>query len=217
MWDPETYLRYADERARPFLDLIARIGASDPRVVLDLGCGPGTLTVTLTHRWPAAHITGVDSSPHMIARARALQAGITFIQADLRDWSLPADADVVVSNATLQWIPEHTELLRRWVSHLRPGSWLAFQVPGNFNAPSHRALRELAESAPWRKALAGVLRKSDAVLEPAEYAELLDDCVLDVWETTYLHLLPAGDDHPVLTWMEGTALRPVRAVLGDDQ
>ena len=52
MWDAQQYLRFGGERARPFFDLIARIGAAEPGYVADLGCGPGNLTQVLARRWP---------------------------------------------------------------------------------------------------------------------------------------------------------------------
>jgi trans-aconitate 2-methyltransferase len=217
MWDPAIYLNYADERGRPFFDLVARIGAGKPRSVVDLGCGPGTLTATLAARWPDARLTGVDSSAEMIAEARSRPGPATFEHVDVRGWQPDHDTDVVVSNATLQWVPGHEVLLTRWAGALPRGAWLAFQVPGNFGAPSHRALRALANEPGWRERVADVVRGEGAVLDPSGYARLLlgAGCTVDAWETTYLHVLPAGPggDHPVLAWMEGTALRPVRAAL----
>ncbi|HEU5110719.1 MAG TPA: methyltransferase domain-containing protein, partial [Micromonosporaceae bacterium] len=135
MWDPATYLRFDDERSRPFADLVARIGARRPRAVVDLGCGPGTLTATLADRWPDAAVRGIDSSPEMIERASALGAPVEFAVADLRDWRPGPDTDVVVTNAVLQWVPEHPRLLPGWLAALPSGAWFALQVPGNFGAP----------------------------------------------------------------------------------
>ncbi|PGH45577.1 trans-aconitate 2-methyltransferase [Micromonospora sediminicola] len=215
MWDPRTYLRYGDERSRPFHDLLARVGAERPRAVVDLGCGPGTLTATLADRWSGSRLAGLDSSPEMIDRAGSLGAPVAFAVGDVRDWRPEPDVDVLVANAVLQWVPGHRELLTRWAADLPSGAWLAFQVPGNFAAPSHRALREVAGRDRWRDRLAGLLREAP-VGDPVDYATLLTGagCAVDAWETTYVHLLPAdGADHPVLAWMEGTALRPVRAAL----
>lgn len=212
MWDPVVYRRYGAERSRPFADLIARIGADRPRAVVDLGCGPGLLTATLAERWPDATVTGIDSSAEMIARASA--PGVEFRLGDVRDYTPGPDVDVLVSNAVLQWVPGHDRLLTAWARALPGGATLAFQVPGNFSAPSHRALREVA-AEPRFADVAGELRV-EPVDEPTGYAVLLTaaGCAVDAWETTYVHTLPAdGGDHPVLRWMEGTALRPVRAVL----
>ena len=207
MWDPTIYQRYGDERSRPFFDLVARVRAEEPRSVVDLGCGPGRLTATLAERWPSARVTGVDSSPEMIAKAgQVIDAEL----GDVREWSPAADVDVLVTNATLQWVPGHPDLLVRWARELPAGAWIAMQVPGNFDAPSHRALRAVGR----RHQLDDVLRAAP-VLDPAGYAALFAGRV-DAWETTYLHLLPDdGPEHPVLRWMEGTALRPVRARLDD--
>ncbi|MCW3844687.1 trans-aconitate 2-methyltransferase [Micromonospora yasonensis] len=215
MWDPSTYLRYGDERSRPFHDLVARIPAHRPRAVVDLGCGPGTLTATLAERWPDARVSGLDSSPEMVERAVALDVPVGFAVGDVRSWHPEPDVDVVVCNAVLQWVPGHQELLTRWAAELPPGAWLAVQVPGNFAAPSHRLLREVAGRDRWRDTLAPLLREAP-VDDPVGYAALLAGagCAVDAWETTYVHLLPAaGADHPVLAWMDGTALRPVRAAL----
>src|SRR4051812_19977399 len=217
MWDPAVYHRFGNERSRPFHDLVARIGAHRPRAVTDLGCGPGELTASLAERWPDARITGLDSSPEMIAKAAALGAPVEFTVGDVGDWQPGPDTDVVVSNAVLQWVPEHRELLDRWIRGLPSGAWFAMQVPGNFDAPSHRALRALARSAPYRDTVGDIVREAP-VADAAGYADLLigAGAAVDAWETTYVHLLAdAGPEHPVLRWLEGTALRPVKAALDD--
>jgi len=216
MWDPAQYLRFAGERSRPFGELMARVGAEDPKRVADLGCGPGELTALLAARWPGAEVTGVDSSPEMIEAARACPdpaaARIQFTLGDLRDWQPAGPHDVIVSNAVLQWLPDHLAVLARWPALLAPGGWLAVQVPGNFDQPSHQILRDLAASPRWRPLLRGVpLNRQSA--EPAQYLDLLAraGCEVDAWETTYQHVLP-GDD-PVLEWYKGSGLRPVLAAL----
>jgi len=137
-WDPARYLVYAGERGRPFVELLQRIGAIGPERVVDLGCGPGNLTALLRQRWPRAAVVGVDSSPEMIDAARRDEAGagIDFVVGDVRTWRATDPVDVLVSKATLQWVPGHLELLPRLVDQVRPGGWFAFQVPGNFDEPS---------------------------------------------------------------------------------
>ncbi|MBO0681252.1 trans-aconitate 2-methyltransferase [Mycolicibacterium sp. S2-37] len=216
MWNPDTYLAFADHRGRPFYDLMARIGAQAPRRVVDLGCGPGNLTATLPQRWPSAVIEAWDSSSEMVAAAR--ERGVDAGVADVREWSPQPDTDVVLSNATLQWVPEHPDLLTRWAAALTPGSWLAFQVPGNFEAPSHEAVRRLAARGPWRELLQDLpFRVGKVVDTPSGYAELLTGagCTVDAWETTYIHELTG--EHPVLDWITGTALRPVKSRLTDER
>ncbi|MFB1296196.1 trans-aconitate 2-methyltransferase [Mycobacterium sp. pW049] len=216
MWNPDVYLTYADHRGRPFYDLMARVGAREPRRIVDLGCGPGNLTETLTARWPGAVIEAWDSSPEMVeaARERGLDARI----GDVRDWTPAPDTDIVVSNATLHWVPEHPELLVRWAGQLAAGSWIAFQVPGNFDAPSHQSVRALVRRPEWSELLRDYpFEKSEVTRPAAGYAELMTDagCTADAWETTYVHELTG--ENPVLEWIHGTALRPVRASLSDAQ
>ncbi len=95
-WDPSTYLKFSDERSRPFHDLVARVGAASPRTVVDLGCGPGDQTVTLAERWPSARIVGIDSSADMIARAQQEPGSVDFSVGDVAGWSPSSDVDVVV-------------------------------------------------------------------------------------------------------------------------
>jgi trans-aconitate 2-methyltransferase len=219
MWDPGEYSRFGDERSRPFFDLVGRVGAEAPAVVADLGCGPGTLTAALARRWPRAEVRGIDSSAEMVEAARALpDAGprLSFALGDVRDWKPDGRVDVIVSSAVLQWVPDHLDVVARWAGFLPAGGWLAFQVPGNFDQPSHRVLAELAGSDRWRPLLADA-RLNRQATDPAEYLDVLAGagCEADVWETTYLHLLH-GDD-PVVDWMHGTGMRPVLAALPPDQ
>ncbi|MDF5754825.1 trans-aconitate 2-methyltransferase [Spongiactinospora sp. TRM90649] len=215
MWDPEVYRRYADERARPFFELVGRVGAARPQYVVDAGCGPGEMTAELARRWPEARVHGFDSSPAMIAKAAGhATERLAFEVADLREWRPERPVDVLVSNAVLQWLPEHRELLPRWVDGLAPGGWLAFQVPGNFEAPTHATVRELCRSPAWRDRL-GDLARYDPVGTPSEYLDLLAGlgCGVDAWETTYVHVLPGED--AAFNWVSGTALRPLFERLGE--
>ncbi|MCU4185285.1 trans-aconitate 2-methyltransferase [Acidiferrimicrobium sp. IK] len=214
-WDPAQYLRYAGERERPFWELVARITTGAPRDVVDLGCGPGTATAGLAQRWPEATITGLDSSPEMIERASALRipGRLQFALADAGEWTpAPASLDVIVSNATLQWVPGHVARFEAWLAALRPGGTLAFQVPANFDAPSHTLLRDLATSPGWRDRLGEVGRRVH-ISDPRRYHRELRalGAQVDAWETTYLHALHGAD--PVLDWVRGTALRPYLSVL----
>ena len=214
-WDPTTYLAFSDERSRPFFDLLARVPTTVARRVVDLGCGPGQLTATLADRWPDARVEGLDSSPEMIERA-AEHVGerVSFSVADLRHWRPSEPVDVLVSNATLQWVPDHRSLLGHLVDTLAPGGVVAFQVPGNFDEPSHRLLHDLA-------AQPGYASHTHHVERPAAWgaATYLADltalgCTVDAWETTYLHVLTGPD--PVFRWISGTGARPVLQALPDD-
>ena len=236
MWDPSAYLRFGSERSRPFFDLLTQVQAADPSYVVDLGCGPGNLTALLAARWPEAHVLGVDNSAEMIEVARAelasaVPAGagrgaagpgagpaaadgsrLAFALADIRAWQPGRPVDVFTCNAVLQWVPGHLNLLTSWAGWLAPGGWLAFQVPGNFDQPSHTIMRDLAGSARWRDLLADV-RLNRQAMDPAAYLDVLTaaECEVDAWETTYLHVLRG--ENAVLDWYRGSGLRPVLAAL----
>lgn len=216
LWDPGQYLKFADERTRPARELLARVPLESPGTIYDLGCGPGNSTALLAARWPTAQLVGVDSSTEMLAKARAQRPDIEWCQVDLAAWVPPAPAEVLYSNAALHWLPDHGALFPKLALALAPGGALAVQMPRNFGEPSHVAMAEAAAAGPWRaKAEAAIGRRP---LHPvAAYYDWLAPHVraVDLWETTYLHVL-AGDD-PVVEWTKGTALRPVLAALDDNE
>lgn len=238
VWDPRQYGRYADHRARPRHELIARIPElPDPAPgsalrIADLGCGPGGPTAELAARWPTARITGYDNSAAMLAEART-HAGPTagggtldFAHADLATWrpTPGTPCHLLLSHAAFHWVlpaegegevPAHVRAFPEYVAALAPGGVLAFQVPGNFDAPSHTLLNALRTSPRWRSRL-GTDPAPAPVLDPAGYYAALAPlgCDVDTWETTYTHVLPGAD--PVLEWVKGTALRPVLTLLADD-
>jgi trans-aconitate 2-methyltransferase len=223
-WDPGQYARFSDHRNRPFFDLVGRVGADAPGLVVDLGCGNGPLTLWLAKRWPGARVVGVDHSPQMLDAARGIDpAGrVEWVEADLATWepaSLGARPDVIVTNATLQWVPRHLDLLEGWASSLGAGGWLALQVPDNFDAPSHTLMREAAAAHPRAAELRDALSRP-GVGSPADYLATLSAAGLetDVWETIYQHVLdPEGrQDNPVLEWVRATGLRPVLDTLTDE-
>lgn len=223
-WDPRQYAVFGSHRGRPFVDLLARVHAGSPALVVDLGCGDGPLTLGLAQRWPAARIVGLDSSPEMLAAARTqdTEARVEWVQERAQDWdpaALGAPVDVLVTNATLQWVPGHVDLIRRWVEALAPGGWFAMQVPNNFQAPSHALMREVAARQPRAAELDAALDRALWVADPHTYLRTLAGLGLDpdVWETTYEHVLDphAAQRSPVLEWVSGTGLRPVLDVLTD--
>jgi len=219
-WDPGHYLRFSDERSRPFVDLLARVPGT-PRTVLDLGAGPGHLVGAVHARWPAAVVTAVDASPAMVERALVEHGDeARFVLADLRDYLPDAVPDLVVSNAALQWVPGHLEVLARWRDLLgdepvpdASRRTLAVQVPANQDAPSHVLLNELASTEPYARWTEGTARIH--VHRAEEYLEVLarPGWAVDAWETTYLHVLEGPD--AVFTWISATGARPVLATLPD--
>lgn len=218
-WDPDRYLSYADERGRPFVELLARVAADAPGRVVDLGCGPGNLTRLLAERWPQAHVLGLDSSPQMVEQARRVE-GVDAQVADIVEWSRGGGdpVDVLVSNAALQWVPGHLDLLPALVGRVAPGGWFALQVPGNFDEPSHTIRAALAAEPRFAPHTQGVAVPSSH--DPEVYLRVLQQqgCTVDAWETTYLHVLPgerAGEPDPVFTWVSGTGARPTLQALPD--
>lgn len=209
MWDVRQYERYRDERSRPFFDLLGRVPERDYDEVVDLGCGSGELTLALSERWPRARVSGVDNSAEMLAaaRPRAVAGRVEFVDGDAAAWS--GRADLLFSNATLQWVADHDALIPRLAT---TAPVVAMQMPSNFDAPSHVLLAETAREGPWAAKLAAGWR-ANCVKPLGWYVETLLALGFDVdaWETVYQHVLP-GDD-PVLEWTKGTALRPVLKLL----
>jgi len=220
-WDPQRYLRFERHRAQPFRDLLARVRPDDepePAFVVDLGCGPGNATELVTKRWPAARVLGVDNSTQMIeaAQARAVPGRLDFRLADLR--GLTADqlggaVDVLITNATLQWVPGHLDLIPRFAELLAPGGTFALGVPGNFDSPSHTTLADLQRQPHWANRLTG-LEVRPSTPDPEDYLRALDAAGLaaEAWETTYLYVVDGEDG--VFDFVSSTGLRPVLIELG---
>ena len=223
-WNPGQYLKFADHRLRPALDLIGRIPLENPAVIYDLGCGSGNVTRLLAERWPDADVVGMDNSPEMLGRAAADAAGsagrIRWQTGDLADWQPDATPSVLYSNAVIQWVPDHAELVPRLWQLLPPGGCLAVQAPLSWDMRSHHLMREtLADGGPGGNPVGPAeLRQAVGVRwvqDPDFYYDLLAPAAahLDVWTTEYQHVL-TGDD-AVLEWVTGTGLRPILHGLGD--
>lgn len=215
-WDPKTYLAFADERTRPAAELLARVPIEAPERVVDLGCGPGNSTALLADRWPDAHLEGIDSSPEMIRQARESDVRADWSVADIADWTVSAPYDVVYSNAALHWVGDRASLLPRLLQSVRPGGALAFQVPLNFDMPSHALMREVAANGSWADRLRDV---RNIVLMNAEQSfDILEPYAagLDIWETEYLQVMEGPD--AIYRWVSGTGLRPfVQALDGAER
>jgi len=205
-WNPAQYLKFSGERMRPAVDLLARVPAASPASVADLGCGAGNLAPLLLARWPDARLTGVDSSPEMLERARAAHPQAQFVQGDIGAWQPAQPVDVLYSNAALHWLDDHERLFPALLDKVAAGGWLAVQMPRNFNAPSHTSITETIEQGPWRARLEPVLRR-EPVAAPGFYWRLLEPrCAeLQVWETEYLQVLEG--ENPVAEYTKGTWLK----------
>jgi len=215
-WDPAQYERYKTYRDRPALDLMVQVPADlDPREIWDLGCGTGEHAAVFKRRHPKARVHGLDSSPDMLARARARTEDIDWVEQGVEDWSPATPPDLIFSNAALHWLPDHERLFPRLVGTLAPGGVFACQMPVSYTADWHRLMRETAADGPWSARLRGVDGVKPLAPPEAYYGWLGPLCAtVDIWTTTYLHAL-TGDD-PVVDWMLGTGLRPYVDALTDD-
>lgn len=206
-WNAPQYLRFADERTRPCRDLAAAISLAAPRRIIDLGCGPGNSTAVLAARWPDAEISGLDSSEAMIAAARREAPERTWVVGDIASWTAGVPVDLAFANAAFQWVPDHNSVYPHLISQLAPGGALAAQVPCNLGAPAHEAMREVAARPAWRRYFPTPVREWH-VHPAAFYYNLLAPLTarLDIWETSYLHVLPGPA--AIVEWYKGSGLRP---------
>ena len=189
-WDPAQYLKFADHRLRPALDLVGRVPLAEPEHIYDLGCGSGHVTRLLAERWPGAAVTGVDNSPQMLQRARATPSPVRWQPGDLTDWRPDAESALLYSNAVIQWLPDHGELIPRLWSLLPSGGCLAVRAPQSWDLPSHRLIRDTlaaggANGAPFGSAALRQAVGRRWLHEPGFYYDLLaaESAQLDVWTT----------------------------------
>jgi trans-aconitate 2-methyltransferase len=214
-WNSDQYLKFANERTQPAIDLAARVGVDTPARVIDLGCGPGNSTRVVARRWPLATVTGIDSSAAMLAAARKEFPEQTWLQSDIAHWQPETPFDVVFSNAALQWVPDHRREFPRLLTQVAAGGALAVQMPANFDAPPHRLMRELATSSAWREHFR-VLPREWHVHPPEFYYDVLAPHAkrVELWSTDYHHVLEGLDG--IIEWYRGTGLRPWLDALPDD-
>lgn len=208
-WNPDRYRRFEAQRTRPAADLLAQVEAEGRGLVIDLGCGPGNSTELLVRRFGADRVLGMDSSPAMVAAARARLPQARFEAGDVTSFQPPEAPEILFSNAVLQWVPDHADLVPRLFGLLAPGGWLAFQVPDNLDEPSHRAMREVAGSGPWSSRLGEASRlRERSVLAAEAYYDLLGEgaAQVDIWRTVYHHPMPTPA--AIVDWLRSTGLRP---------
>ena len=217
-WSALQYQRFEVQRSLPIRDLLARVPTTEVHRAADLGCGPGNSTEALRERFPGAVVTGIDSSPDMIEAARKRLPEVQFRTCDIAGWeAADGSYDVVLANASMQWVPDHAALLPRLLRTLAPGGSLAVQMPDNLGEPAHLLMREIAERGPWAARLAGVGREHEN-RESAEwyYRTLCGVATVEVWRTTYYHALEGGA-RAVIEWFRGSALKTFLAPLNEDE
>jgi trans-aconitate 2-methyltransferase len=216
-WNPKQYLNFRTERSQPAEDLIARLPYRAPKVIVDLGCGPGNATALLRQAFPLADLTGVDSSPAMIAAAREAVASAAFIEADVAGWHPSAQTDLVFSNALFQWLPDRDQVMKHILQSLRSGAVFALQMPDNLDEPSHRLMRQVAADGPWRAKLISVVEARRELGDETHYYDLFVPLSehLQIWHTTYVHAL---DNHEAIANMlASTGLKPFLDALTEEE
>jgi trans-aconitate 2-methyltransferase len=213
-WDSRLYLKFESDRTRPPRDLLAQVPLERARKVADLGCGPGNSTELLVKRYPDAKVIGLDSSPDMLRKARERLPALEFIEADIAQWRPEPDTDLLFSNATFQWVPDHAAALKRLLEALPPGGVLAVQMPDNMHEPSHTLMAEVAREGGWATAETEVLQR-ETLPDPEFYYDLLrPHCqALDMWHTIYAHVLDNAGS--IVEWFKSTSLRPYTTPLTD--
>lgn len=214
-WSAKQYSMFEQQRTRPVRDLVAAIPEGDVRTAVDLGCGPGNSTEVLADRFPQALVTGMDSSDDMLVDARKRLPALNFELADISAWSPVQKFDVILANASLQWLPDHATLYPHLVNQLTPGGTLAVQTPDNLDEPAHKLAREVAADGPWAAKIGSV--KHNERHTASYYFELLSQhcSTVDVWRTTYHH--PLAGSAAVVEWFKGSALRPFLAPLTESE
>lgn len=214
-WSAKQYSAFEEERTRPVRDLVHAIPRDRVAIAVDLGCGPGNSTEALAQRYPSAAITGLDSSADMVEAARKRLPQMQFDMADIADWQTAKPMDVILANASLQWLPDHHTLYPRLVSMLSVGGCLAIQTPDNLMEPPHLLARAIAAKGPWSVKIGEV--RHPARHAAAWYYSLLKPlCAhVDVWCTTYFH--PLRDHQAIVEWFKGSALRPYLAPLTPEE
>jgi trans-aconitate 2-methyltransferase len=225
-WDPAQYAKFAEERARPFWDLVSLVDVPAHGLgrCVDLGCGTGTLTAAVTERLGIDEMVGVESSDAMLEAARASigdgDGRLRFARGDLGKWTSRGDHDLVLANASLHWVPDHHGVLARWWAALAPGGQLAVQVPANADHPAHVLAAQVAATEPFLSAFNSMPPADPVaqnVLAPDTYATILDDLGADrqhVRLQVYPHHLDSTSS--VVEWIRGSSLTRFTKLLDED-
>ena len=205
-WSAQQYSLFERQRTRPVHDLLAAVPRDDVELAVDLGCGPGNSTAVLQAHATQARVVGIDSSDDMLRAARERLPQVTFQLADIQHWQAERAPQLILANASLQWLPDHAQLYPRLLAQLAPGGWLAIQTPDNLQEPAHRLAREVAAAGPWAAQI-GEVRHVERHSAQAYYDILgAHASELDIWRTTYFHVL--DNAAAVVEWFKSTALLP---------
>lgn len=212
-WNSKQYLKFKTERTQPAIDLVNRINIDNPKKIIDIGCGPGNSTQVLSSRHPSSYILGVDKSEDMISTANKNYSNLDFMICDVSVElsQINNRFDIVFSNACIQWIPDHKQLIRNMLNLCNTNGILAVQIPMNYEEPIHKIIGEVSTSHKWKEFFAEP--RVFHTLSQGEYFDLLSEISddFDIWETVYYHVMKSYDD--ILEWYRGTGLRPYLDVL----
>ncbi|MBK5072339.1 trans-aconitate 2-methyltransferase [Budviciaceae bacterium CWB-B4] len=214
-WNPDLYLQFEAERTRPAAELLSRIFHPEAKHISDLGCGPGNSTELLYQAYPRANVTGIDSSESMLLQAKQRLPACHFQQADISTWRPDIPQDIIYANASLQWVPDHDELLPHLLQQLSDRGVLAFQVPDNLEQPSHALMRKVAMEGVWWEKYNEQVFKRSPLLSTEGYYDLLagHGYQVDIWRTTFYHVLPSVSS--IVEWVKSTGLRPFLSPLNE--
>lgn len=214
-WSAKQYLKFEDERTRPSRDLVNAIPLDKAVKIVDIGCGPGNSTEVLAKRWPDAQLSGFDSSPAMIEKAKLQLPAAHFEVANIYEWLPDSDTDIVFSNAVFQWLPDHLKEMQRLFAVLKKGAVFAFQMPDNLGEPSHVAMQEVAQDPRWRARIGNVAREKLPDISVYYDAFAKNSHSIDIWHTVYNHVMTGHE--AIVEWFKSTALRPFLAPLSEDE
>ena len=206
-WQPGLYMKFATQRTQPSIDLANRITLTDPHEILDVGCGPGNSTQVLFEKWRNSNILGVDNSPAMIEKARLDFPFLQWAEMDANNLQFDKKFDIVFSNATIQWLPDHEKVLKDFWNVLAPGGCMAVQVPLYHQMPVSRLIEEVTAEGAWKGKLQGAYSLF-TLHDPGFYYDVLSRFTKDfsLWETDYFHIMDTHAD--IVEMMKSTGMKP---------
>lgn len=206
-WQPDLYLKFKNERTQPSIDLVAKIDHLSPKSIIDIGCGPGNSTQVLVNRWPKAKIVGIDSSASMIQKAKQEYTNQEWYVADASTYKSDEKFDILFSNAAIQWIPNHPDLLRNFYSLLSPKGIIAVQIPRFWDMPLGKVIDNIANQPRWKSKTFGV-SSLFTIHDYSFYYDILSGLFdsIEIWETNYMHILDSHES--MIQMMRSTGLKP---------
>lgn len=206
-WNPDLYRRFEKQRTQPVNDLISSIDLKEVNRIIDIGCGPGNSTEQLLKRWKNAEIIGIDNSYNMIKQAKKRLPQTKFIQCDAsQELTELGTYDLIFSNAAIQWMPNHRELLNKFFGMIGRGGALAIQIPDVSNMGIQKAMEETAMDKRWKDKFN---YESPLIYDKAEfYYDICSDLSEEIylWETYYYHVMEGYSS--IIEWYKSTGMKP---------